>query len=61
MTSEEHSKTFLDWVLALLHERFPWLGSADESAIAGADTIDELVGLHRLLIDEREKLERKKG
>lgn len=55
MTSEEHPKTFLNWILDLLDERFPWLGSKDEPDVAGADTVDELVDLYRSLVEERSK------
>ena len=52
---EERPQTFVDWVLALLEERFPWLGSGQDEPVGGADTVDELADLYRSLIEQRDK------
>ena len=44
---EERPQTFVDWVLALLEERFPWLGSGQDEPVGGADTVDELADLYK--------------
>ena len=54
----ERSHAFVEWVLALLEERFPWLGSGRDEPVGGADTIDELAGLYRSLIEQRDKARR---
>jgi hypothetical protein len=46
-------QTFVEMVLALLEDRFPWLASAEEERVSGADTIDELSRLHQTLIRQR--------
>jgi hypothetical protein len=43
---EERSQTFVERVLALLEERFPWLGSAYDEPVGGAETVDELTDLY---------------
>ena len=53
--------TFVEWVLALLEERFPWLGSGQDEPVGGADTVDELAGLYKSLIEQREKARRENG
>jgi hypothetical protein len=35
-------QTFVEWVLNLLEERFPWLGKEEDAQISGADAVDEL-------------------
>jgi hypothetical protein len=55
---DERSQTFVEWVLALLEERFPWLGSRQDEPVGGADTVDELAGLYRSLIDQRDQARR---
>jgi hypothetical protein len=55
---EERPQTFVEWVLALLEERFPWLGSGQDEPVGGADTVDELAGLYRSLIEQRDKARR---
>ena len=53
MTKENRSQqTFVEWVLKLLEERFPWLGKEDDAQISGADTVDELNGLHQELKEQ---------
>ena len=55
---EERPQTFVEWVLVLLEERFPWLGSGQDDPVGGADTVDELAGLYRSLIERRDKARR---
>jgi len=57
----ERSQTFVEWVLALLEERFPWLGSGQDESVGGADTVDELAGLYKSLIEQRDKASRENG
>jgi hypothetical protein len=45
------SQTFVERVLVLLEEKFPWLGKENDDPVSGADTVDELADLHRSLID----------
>jgi len=54
----ERPSTFIEWVLALLEERFPWLGSGQDEPVGGADTIDELADLYKSLIEQRDKARR---
>jgi len=51
--TDSRSQTFVEWVLALLEERFPWLGKENDEQVSGADTVDELTDLHRNLTEER--------
>jgi hypothetical protein len=54
MTLEQRQpQTFVEMVLILLEDRFPWLSSAEEEQVSGADTIDELSELYRTLILKR--------
>jgi hypothetical protein len=55
---DEHPQTFVEWVLALLEERFPWLGSGQDEPAGGADTVDELAHLYKSLIEQRDKARR---
>ena len=57
----ERSQTFVEWVLALLEERFPWLGSGRDEPIGGADTVDELADLYKSLIELRDTARREDG
>jgi hypothetical protein len=57
----ERSQTFVELVLALLEERFPWLGSGQDEPVGGADTVDELADLYRSLIEQRENARRENG
>jgi hypothetical protein len=57
----ERPRTFVDWVLALLEERFPWLGSGQDEPVGGADTVDELADLYKSLIEQRDKARRENG
>ena len=58
---DEHPQTFVEWVLALLEERFPWLGSGQDEPVGGADTVDELADLYRSLIEQRNRASRENG
>jgi len=58
---EERPQTFVEWVLALLEERFPWLGSGQDEPAGGADTVDELADLYKSLIEMRDKVDRENG
>ena len=51
--TDSRSQTFVEWVVALLEERFPWLGKENDEQVSGADTVDELTDLHRSLTEER--------
>jgi transcriptional accessory protein Tex/SPT6 len=42
-------RTFVESVLQLLEERFPWLGKTADEQISGADTVNQLTDLHREL------------
>ena len=57
----ERPQTFVEWVLALLEERFPWLGSGQDEPVGGADTVDELADLYKSLIEQRDKARRENG
>jgi hypothetical protein len=58
---EERLPTFVESVLALLKERFPWLGSGQDEPVGGADTVDELADLYKSLIDQRAESRRENG
>jgi len=58
---DERPQTFVEWVLALLEERFPWLGSRQDKPVGGADTVDELADLYKSLIEQRNKARRENG
>jgi hypothetical protein len=58
---DEHPQTFVEWVLALREERFPWLGSGQDEPVGGVDTVDELADLYKSLIEQREKARRENG
>lgn len=47
-------QTFVEMVLVLLENRFPWLGSDDED-VSGADTVQELSDLHVELKQKRQR------
>jgi len=48
-TENRPPRTFVEWMLQLLEERFPWLGKTADEQISGADTVDQLTDLHREL------------
>ena len=52
------SQTLVERTLVLLEERFPWLGKDNDEPVSGANTVDELADLHRILIDQRNAKDR---
>ena len=58
---EERPQTFVEWVLVLLEERFPWLGSGQDEPVGGADTVDELADLYKSLIEQLDKARHENG
>jgi transcriptional accessory protein Tex/SPT6 len=54
-------RTFVELVLQLLEDRFPWLGKATDEQISGADTVDQLTDLHRELKRKRRTNRRNGG
>ena len=58
---DKRPPTFVERVLALLEERFPWLGSGQDEPVGGADMVDELADLYKSLIEQREKARRENG
>lgn len=58
---EKRPQTFVERVLVLLGERFPWLGSGQDEPVSGADTVDELADLYKSLIEQRNKARRDNG
>jgi len=57
----ERSQTFVESILTLLDERFPWLGSGQDEPVGGADTVDELADLYKSLIEQRDRVSRENG
>jgi hypothetical protein len=57
-SEEKRPQTFVEAVLALLEERFPWLGPGQDEPVSGADAVDELADLCHSLIRERDKASR---
>ena len=61
MTKENRPpRTFVEWMLQLLEERFPWLEKTADEQISGADTVDQLTDLHREL-KRRSRTNRRNG
>jgi hypothetical protein len=58
---DERPQIFVEWVLTLLEERFPWLGSGRDEPVGGADTVDELADLYKSLVEQREKVRGENG
>jgi hypothetical protein len=58
---EDRPQTLVEWVLALLEERFPWLASGQDEPVGGADTVDELADLYKSLVEQRDKARRENG
>jgi hypothetical protein len=48
-TEHGEPQTFVEMVLVLLEDRFPWLGK-DEEEVSGADTVQDLSDLHEELL-----------
>jgi hypothetical protein len=42
--------TFVDMVLVLLEDQFPWLATDSRDVVSGADTVDQLIKLHSSLL-----------
>ena len=55
---DRFQQTSVESVLTLLEEKFPWLGEEKDDPVSGADTVDELADLHRILIDQRNAKDR---
>ena len=49
---DRHQQTFIENVLMLLEEKFPWLGKENDDQVSGADTVDELADMHRSLVNQ---------
>ena len=49
---DRHQQTFVDNVLMLLEEKFPWLGKENDDPVSGADTVDELADVYRSLVNQ---------
>jgi hypothetical protein len=51
MTPDDRgSVTFVDMVLVLLEDQFPWLVTDSQDAVSRADTVDQLIKLHASLL-----------
>jgi hypothetical protein len=46
---ESNTVSFIDMVLILLEDRFPWLGNPS-AEVSGADTVATLIELHASLL-----------
>ena len=55
--TDSQSQTFVEMVLALLEDRFPWLGT--DQAVSGSETVDQLNDLHSTLRRARTVARRK--
>ena len=60
-TEERGPQTFVERVLALLEQRFPWLHSGQDEPVSGAETVDDLSDLYRSLIEKRTQKRREDG
>lgn len=58
---EERPQTFVERVLALLEERFPWLAAQQDEPVGGAETVDELAELYKSLIEQRGNVRQEDG
>jgi hypothetical protein len=54
--SDARPRTFVEAILTLLEERFPWLRSGEDEPVSGAETVDELADLYHALIQKRDKV-----
>jgi hypothetical protein len=62
MTPDDRgSVTFVDMVLVLLEDQFPWLATDSRDAISGADTVDQLIKLRALLLRQPTVRERSRS
>jgi len=57
--NETQPKTFVEMILELLEDRFPWLGKNEPAS--GGDTVDQLNDLHEVLRKARTLARRKKS
>jgi hypothetical protein len=57
-TATPEPRTFVEMVLALLEDRFPWLGK--NTPAPGSDTVDTLNDLHHALRKARRAAHRKR-
>jgi hypothetical protein len=57
-TATPEPQTFVEMVLALLEDRFPWLGK--NARVPGSDTVDTLNDLHHALRRARRAAQRKR-
>jgi hypothetical protein len=58
---EELPQSFIERVMALLEERFPWLGSKEDEPVSGAETVDELADLYKSLSEQRDETRPENG
>jgi hypothetical protein len=58
---EERPQTFVERVLAMLEERFPWLGSGRDEPVGGANTVNDLSDLYKSLIEQRDRTHGENG
>jgi hypothetical protein len=62
MTPDDRgSVTFVDMVLVLLEDQFPWLATDSRDAVSGADTVDQLIKLRALLLRQPTVRERSRS
>lgn len=57
-TEKEHPQIFVEWVLAFLEERFPWLASEADESVSGAETVDEPCEPDEWLVEKCQKVRR---
>jgi hypothetical protein len=55
--TDSRPQTFVEMVLALLEDHFPWLGT--DQAVSGSETVDQLNDLHSTLRRARTVARRK--
>jgi hypothetical protein len=60
-TEEKGPRTFVERVLLLLEQRFPWLRSGQDEPVSGAETVDEVSDLYRSMIEKRKQNRREDG
>jgi hypothetical protein len=56
--NETQPQTFVEMVLVLLEDRFPWLGK--DEPVSGAETVEQLNDLHETLQKTRATARRSK-
>ena len=60
-TEEKGPRTFVERVLSLLEDRFPWLRSGQDEPVSGAETVDELSDFYRSLNETSKENRRENG